>query len=103
MPSLPVMEHLKLFIARINIPKVRHLYPVLYCLTSTTVKVIKAAERAHLWPELVFLYFKYDEFVSCLPCNHPCQGQCCTSNDRALSRRMGAQPIQGYHHSGCQC
>ena len=25
---------------------------------------IKAAERAHLWPELVFLYIKYDEFVS---------------------------------------
>jgi clathrin heavy chain len=41
-----VMEHLKLFIARINIPK-----------------VIKATEKAHLWPELVFLYIKYDEFV----------------------------------------
>ena len=40
-----VMEHLKLFVSRINIPK-----------------VIKAAERAHLWPELVFLYIKYDEF-----------------------------------------
>jgi clathrin heavy chain len=26
-------------------------------------KVIKAAEKAHLWPELVFLYIKYDEFV----------------------------------------
>ena len=43
------MEHLKLFVGRINIPK-----------------VIKAAERAHLWPELVFLYIKYDEFVSVL-------------------------------------
>ena len=41
-----VMKHLKLFVARINIPK-----------------VIKATERAHLWPELVFLYIKYDEFV----------------------------------------
>ncbi|EIW79173.1 clathrin heavy chain 1 [Coniophora puteana RWD-64-598 SS2] len=40
-----LMEHLKLFVARINIPK-----------------VIKATERAHLWPELVFLYIKYDEF-----------------------------------------
>jgi clathrin heavy chain len=40
------MEHLKLFVARINIPK-----------------VIKAIEKAHLWPELVFLYVKYDEFV----------------------------------------
>ena len=41
------MEHLKLFVARINIPK-----------------VIKATEKAHLWPELVFLYIEYDEFVS---------------------------------------
>lgn len=41
------MEHLKLFVSRINIPK-----------------VIKATEKAHLWPELVFLYIKYDEFVS---------------------------------------
>jgi clathrin heavy chain len=40
-----LMEHLKLFVSRINIPK-----------------VIKAAEKAHLWPELVFLYVKYDEF-----------------------------------------
>ena len=41
------MEHLKLFVTRINIPK-----------------VIRAAEKAHLWPELVLLYIKYDEFVS---------------------------------------
>ncbi|KAG8907666.1 hypothetical protein FRB99_002744 [Tulasnella sp. 403] len=40
-----LMEHLKLFVSRINIPK-----------------VIKSAESAHLWPELVFLYVKYDEF-----------------------------------------
>lgn len=40
-----LMEHLKLFWSRINIPK-----------------VIQATERAHLWPELVFLYVKYDEF-----------------------------------------
>ncbi|KJA25685.1 hypothetical protein HYPSUDRAFT_37118 [Hypholoma sublateritium FD-334 SS-4] len=40
-----LMDHLKLFVARINIPK-----------------VIKATEKAHLWPELVFLYIKYDEF-----------------------------------------
>ena len=44
---LEVMEHLKLFVSRINIPK-----------------VIRATEKAHLWPELVFLYIKYDEFVS---------------------------------------
>lgn len=42
---LAVMDHLKLFVSRINIPK-----------------VIKAAEAAHLWSELVFLYVKYDEF-----------------------------------------
>lgn len=40
------MEHLKLFVSRINLPK-----------------VIRAAENSHLWPELVFLYVKYDEFV----------------------------------------
>lgn len=40
------MEHLRLFVARINIPK-----------------VIRAVEKSHLWPELVFLYIKYDEFV----------------------------------------
>jgi hypothetical protein len=39
------MEHLKLFYSRVNIPK-----------------VIRAAEQAHLWSELVFLYVHYDEF-----------------------------------------
>lgn len=40
-----LMEHLKLFWSRINIPK-----------------VIKGTEQAHLWSELVFLYVHYDEF-----------------------------------------
>lgn len=40
-----MMEHLKLFVSRINIPK-----------------VIKACTDAHLWRELVFLYVHYDEF-----------------------------------------
>ncbi|GAA6001306.1 clathrin heavy chain [Rhodotorula paludigena] len=40
-----LMEHLKLFWSRINIPK-----------------VLRAAEQAHLWSELVFLYVHYDEF-----------------------------------------
>jgi Region in Clathrin and VPS len=40
-----VMEHLKLFWARSNIPK-----------------LIRACEEAHLWPELVFLYCHYDEW-----------------------------------------
>jgi len=40
-----IMEHLKLYSSRINIPK-----------------VIRACENAHLWPEVVFLYVHYDEF-----------------------------------------
>ncbi|KAJ3117386.1 hypothetical protein HDU96_006911 [Phlyctochytrium bullatum] len=40
-----LMEHLRLFWQRINIPK-----------------VIRACEAAHLWAELVFLYTHYDEF-----------------------------------------
>ena len=40
-----VMEHLRIFWGRINIPK-----------------MIRASEEAHLWPELVFLYAHYDEF-----------------------------------------
>lgn len=40
-----VMEHLRLFWSRINIPK-----------------MIRACEEAHLWPELVFLYTHYDEW-----------------------------------------
>ncbi|KAI9629013.1 hypothetical protein H4Q26_018364 [Puccinia striiformis f. sp. tritici PST-130] len=40
-----LVEHLKLFWSRINIPK-----------------VIRASEQARRWPELVFLYVHYDEF-----------------------------------------
>ncbi|TKA68465.1 hypothetical protein B0A55_09931 [Friedmanniomyces simplex] len=40
-----VMEHLRLFWGRMNLPK-----------------VIQACEGAHLWPELVFLYAHYDEY-----------------------------------------
>ncbi|KAI9024950.1 hypothetical protein CLU79DRAFT_745569 [Phycomyces nitens] len=40
-----MMEHLKLFVARINIPK-----------------VIRACSETHLWRELIFLYVHYDEF-----------------------------------------
>ncbi|KAF8931855.1 hypothetical protein BGZ58_007377 [Dissophora ornata] len=40
-----MMEHLKIFWSRINIPK-----------------VIAACEEAHLWTELVFLYVHYDEY-----------------------------------------
>ncbi|KAI7870822.1 hypothetical protein BDF14DRAFT_1879064 [Spinellus fusiger] len=40
-----IMEHLKLFVARINIPK-----------------VIRACNDTHLWRELIFLYVHYDEF-----------------------------------------
>nr|CAG4635909.1 EOG090X0064 [Eubosmina coregoni] len=38
-------EHLELFWSRVNIPK-----------------VLRAAEQAHLWMELVFLYDKYEEY-----------------------------------------
>ena len=38
-------EHLELFWSRVNIPK-----------------VLRAAEEAHLWAELVFLYDKYEEY-----------------------------------------
>ncbi|KAG7660847.1 CHC1 [[Candida] subhashii] len=40
-----VMEHLKLFWSRINIPK-----------------VLTACEQAHLYPELIFLYCHYEEW-----------------------------------------
>jgi len=40
-----LMEHLKLFWSRMNLPK-----------------MIRACEEAHLWPELVFCYYHYDEF-----------------------------------------
>ncbi|GAO47155.1 clathrin heavy chain [Saitoella complicata NRRL Y-17804] len=40
-----LMEHLKLFWSRINIPK-----------------AIRGCEAAHLWPELIFLTVHYDEF-----------------------------------------
>jgi clathrin heavy chain len=40
-----LMEHLRLFWQRINIPK-----------------VIRSCEAAHMWQELVFLYTHYDEY-----------------------------------------
>jgi clathrin heavy chain len=62
--SSSVMEHLKLFVARINIPKVLLFKLLMHVLILFFRQVIKATERGHLWPELVFLYIKYDEFVS---------------------------------------
>ncbi|XP_054155438.1 clathrin heavy chain 1-like isoform X3 [Oppia nitens] len=49
-------EHLELFWSRVNIPK-----------------VLRAAESAHLWSELVFLYDKYEEFDNAIitMMNHP--------------------------------
>ncbi|XP_052799868.1 clathrin heavy chain 1 isoform X2 [Mya arenaria] len=49
-------EHLELFWSRVNIPK-----------------VLRAAEQAHLWPELVFLYDKYEEYDNAIltMMNHP--------------------------------
>lgn len=40
-----LMEHLKLFWSRMNLPK-----------------MIRGCEEANLWPELVFCYYHYDEF-----------------------------------------
>jgi clathrin heavy chain len=40
-----LMEHLRLFWSRINIPK-----------------LLKSCEQSHLWPELIFLYVHYDEW-----------------------------------------
>ncbi|XP_065337629.1 clathrin heavy chain isoform X1 [Cloeon dipterum] len=49
-------EHLELFWSRVNIPK-----------------VLRAAEQAHLWAELVFLYDKYEEYDNAVVAmmNHP--------------------------------
>ncbi|KAG8146272.1 putative Clathrin heavy chain protein [Naja naja] len=49
-------EHLELFWSRVNIPK-----------------VLRAAEHAHLWGELVFLYDKYEEYDNAIitMMNHP--------------------------------
>ncbi|XP_063694625.1 clathrin heavy chain 1-like isoform X2 [Bolinopsis microptera] len=51
-------EHLELFWSRVNIPK-----------------VLRAAEQAHLWPELVFLYDKYEEYDNAIQTmmSHPTQ------------------------------
>lgn len=43
--SNKLMEHLKLFSARLNIPR-----------------LIRACEEQHHWRELVFLYVAYDEY-----------------------------------------
>jgi clathrin heavy chain len=42
---LKMREHLEIFWSRVNIPK-----------------VLRAADQAHLWSELVFLYDKYEEY-----------------------------------------
>ncbi|KAK6192853.1 hypothetical protein SNE40_004252 [Patella caerulea] len=49
-------EHLELFWSRVNIPK-----------------VLRAADQAHLWSELVFLYDKYEEYDNAIltMMNHP--------------------------------
>ncbi|XP_045391143.1 clathrin heavy chain 2 isoform X2 [Lemur catta] len=51
-----MLEHLELFWSRVHIPK-----------------VLRAAEQAHLWAELVFLYDKYEEYDNAVLTilNHP--------------------------------
>ncbi|XP_040859504.1 clathrin heavy chain 2 [Ochotona curzoniae] len=66
-------EHLELFWSRVNMPKVSHTSsqipaaegdPGSVSLSSpvTSPQVLRAAEQAHLWAELVFLYDKYEEY-----------------------------------------
>jgi len=59
-------EHLELFWSRVNIPKV-FFAKMLTCWSQIAqiylcCKVLRAAEQAHLWAELVFLYDKYEEY-----------------------------------------
>jgi clathrin heavy chain len=49
-----VMEHLRLFWSRLQIPR-----------------MIRAVEEAHLFPELVFLYVHYDEWDNAALCKSP--------------------------------
>ena len=73
-------EHLELFWSRVNIPKVSFVFSLKYIfsnelysnfkismkffssLTDLWLQVLRAAEQAHLWAELVFLYDKYEEY-----------------------------------------
>lgn len=75
-------EHLELFWSRVNIPKVCSKVATLdvklgSCqwikLTDLFYQVLRAAEQAHLWAELVFLYDKYEEYDNAIitMMNHP--------------------------------
>ena len=59
-------EHLELFWSRVNIPKVLSFTTKHYLAKNSKLvifgKVLRAAEHAHLWAELVFLYDKYEEY-----------------------------------------
>ena len=56
-------EHLELFWSRVNIPKVSLLWVKNWSkIDQISVQVLRAAEQAHLWSELVFLYDKYEEY-----------------------------------------
>ena len=67
-------EHLELFWSRVNIPKVSLWLDLLDLATERSdfflkiethkfsFQVLRAAEQAHLWAELVFLYDKYEEY-----------------------------------------
>ena len=76
-------EHLELFWSRVNIPKVCSKVATLHVklgscqwikLTDFLLyQVLRAAEQAHLWAELVFLYDKYEEYDNAIitMMNHP--------------------------------
>lgn len=79
-----LMEHLKLYWQRLNLPK-----------------VIKATEAAALWPELVFAYTVYDE------ADNACLGgwggwMLLTRSDDGAVRRVAPRRVQEGYCQGCQ-
>lgn len=76
-------EHLELFWSRVNIPKVCTKVAAseggklsanqTWCIFCLFYQVLRAAEQAHLWAELVFLYDKYEEYDNAIitMMNHP--------------------------------
>lgn len=76
-------EHLELFWSRVNIPKVCSKVATLQVELGSCqwiklgdflfYQVLRAAEQAHLWAELVFLYDKYEEYDNAIitMMNHP--------------------------------
>jgi hypothetical protein len=60
----------KHIVISIGVNKLLYIKNYIYCLC---LQVLRAAEQAHLWAELVFLYDKYEEFDNAIIAmmNHP--------------------------------